>query len=59
MYFDYVINHHTVIDSPDSFHQRMIENIYKYPYKFVLSNYDCNNINREIWKKNNQFKLFI
>jgi len=46
MYFDYVINHHTVIDSPDNFHQRMIENIYKYPYKFVLSNYDCNNINR-------------
>jgi hypothetical protein len=22
IYFDYCINHHTVIDSPDSFHQR-------------------------------------
>jgi hypothetical protein len=43
---DYIINHHTVKDLPDIYHERMIKNIYKNPYKFVLSNYDCNNINR-------------
>jgi len=48
MYFDYVINHHTVKDLDNNFHERMIKNIYQYPYKFVLSNYDCNDINRGI-----------
>jgi hypothetical protein len=46
IYCDYIINHHTVKDLPDIYHERMIKNIYKNPYKFVLSNYDCNNINR-------------
>jgi hypothetical protein len=46
IYCDYIINHHTVKDLPDIYHERMIKNIYKNPFKFVLSNYDCNNINR-------------
>jgi hypothetical protein len=48
IYFDYNIIHHTLNDSAYKYDVIIQEDIYKYPYKFVLSRYDCHNINRGI-----------
>jgi len=52
IYFDFIINHHVIKDIPEQILDRMFNDIYKYPYKFVLSRYDCNNQLRGI----NHFK---
>ena len=43
--FNYCINHHST-SLPDSFLKKLQEDIYKHPYRHIISRYDCNDQRR-------------
>lgn len=57
IFYDFCINHHTVKDLPEGYLDFWQEDIYRNPYKHVLSEFDCNDERRGVTQmKGNYYK---